>query len=436
MADIGIVGLGVMGKSLGLNMVRNGFAVSGMDRSNERRAVFEQAAGPEVSRSTYPDAEGFITSLKAPRMILMMVPAGRAVDDVLTHMRPYLKAGDVLIDGGNSHYRDTARRYRELAAAGLHYVGMGVSGGEQGALHGPSLMPGGDPEAWALIRPVFERIAARTADGRICCRHVGPEGAGHFVKMVHNGIEYADMQLIAEAYALLRTVLNLPLDEIGSLFDEWAAGSLSSYLIEISAGILRARDDSGAFVLNTILDAAGQKGTGRWTTEEALALNVPVPTLAESVLARTLSARKQLRVRAACQLSGPTRASSTDRKAFTRAVRDGLWAAKLCAYAQGFDLLAAASAHHEWKLNLPVIADLWRAGCIIRAALLDDIAKAYTGGRSPIGKPAGPEPVTQTDDPYTRRPSPAELDGQSDPLCARPVGLAGGVSGRWPLGGR
>jgi 6-phosphogluconate dehydrogenase len=305
----------------------------------------------------------------------MMVTAGSVVDEVIARLLPHLEPGDVLIDGGNSFYRDTERRFAELKARGIRFLGMGVSGGEEGARHGPALMPGGDPEAWPLVKRIFQSIAARADDGEPCCRWVGEGGAGHYVKMVHNGIEYGDMQLIAEAWQLLDQGLGLSEDAVANTFAEWNSGVLSSYLVEITAQILRVRDPDGVLRVRRILDSAGQKGTGRWTAVDALQLGVPLTLIAEAVYARALSARKDERERAAARLSGPDGKVETGVAA--DAIRDALYAAKIISYAQGFMQMREAAVEYGWKLAFGDIALLWRAGCIIRSRFLEDIAAAF-----------------------------------------------------------
>jgi 6-phosphogluconate dehydrogenase len=322
--------------------------------------------------------QAFLAELEQPRRILMMVPAGGPVDEVIGNLLPGLARGDVLIDGGNSFFQDTRRRMEDLEADGVLYVGTGVSGGEEGALKGPSIMPGGSPEAWPLVRPILQKIAARAPDGQPCCEWIGPDGAGHFVKMIHNGIEYADMQMIGEAYFLMERVLGLPPAEMRAIFAEWNKGELDSYLIEITAAILGKQDpDSGTPLVQVILDTAEQKGTGKWTSAAALDLGVPAQTIAIAVFARMMSALKKERVAAAKVLTGPDARFTGDRKAFVEMIRHALYASKICSYAQGFQLLRAADAEYHWDLNLGTIASLWRAGCIIRARFLVKIKDAY-----------------------------------------------------------
>ncbi|MDB5870602.1 MAG: 6-phosphogluconate dehydrogenase, decarboxylating [Ramlibacter sp.] len=377
--DIGIVGLGVMGENLALNFERNGFAVTGFDLDAakcERLGQRTQGLRVAAARSL----QELVAGLRAPRRILMLVPAGTAVDSVIAGLRPLLDRGDVLIDGGNTLFTDTQRRMLALADSGILYVGSGVSGGEEGALRGPALMPGGDAQAWSSIKPMLQAIAAKAEDGQPCCEWMGGGGAGHFVKMVHNGIEYADMQTICESYWLLQELLGMKPVEMSAVFSEWNRGELGSYLIGITAEILARTDaDTGGALVDVILDTAEQKGTGKWASQAALDMGVPAPTIVEAVFARTVSAVKQERVAAAGVLAGPKLRYAGDRAAFVEQVRRALLAAKICAYAQGFQLLRAGDREHQWSLPFETIASVWRAGCIIRARLLEDIRHAYAG---------------------------------------------------------
>ncbi len=374
---IGVIGLGVMGRNLALNVERNGFPVAGfdIDAANTQRSR-DAFKGKQAAVASTLDE--FLADLERPRRILVMVPAGSPVDAVVGELRPKLAKGDVLIDGGNSFFEDTRRRIKALEGTGILYVGTGVSGGEEGALWGPSIMPGGNEEAWPVVQPILQRIAARAPDGRPCCEWIGPDGAGHFVKMVHNGIEYGDMQMIGEAYWLMQRVLGLSAAEMHDIFAEWNTGELDSYLIEITAAILARKDpDTGKPMVDVILDTAEQKGTGKWTSIAALDLGVPAQTIAIAVFARMMSALKQERVAAAKLLAGPDAKFSGDRKAFIANVRHALYASKICSYAQGFQLLKAADEHYRWGLQFGTIASLWRAGCIIRARFLSKIREAY-----------------------------------------------------------
>ena len=374
--DMGLVGLGVMGENLALNLERNGFAVAGFDLDAAKRHSFTQRT--EGLRAQAAESlAALVASLSVPRRVWLMVPAGAPVDAVLAELRPLLSAGDVVIDGGNTLFTDTQRRIQALDGSGILYVGAGVSGGEEGALRGPALMPGGSPEAWPLVRPFLQAIAAKADDGQPCCEWMGPGGAGHFVKMVHNGIEYADMQMICEAYALMKD-LGMTAPEMSAVFREWNAGELGSYLIDITADILAQTDpETGQALVDVILDTAEQKGTGKWTSQVALDLGVSAPTIADAVFARTMSAVKAERVAAAQVLVGPAPQPAPDRHVVLPQIQRALLAAKICAYAQGFALLKAADREHQWQLIMAQVASVWRAGCIIRAHLLQDIRRAF-----------------------------------------------------------
>ena len=377
LSDIGLVGLAVMGENLVLNMVSKGFQVSVFNRTTARVDEFlaGQAAGKAV-KGTYSLAE-LAASLERPRRIMLMVKAGKPVDEMIEQILPYLEQGDILIDGGNSFFEDTRRRFKALAVKGIRFVGMGVSGGEEGALKGPSLMPGGDEAAFREIAPLFTKIAAQVADGP-CCSFVGPDGAGHYVKMVHNGIEYSDMQLIAEAYYILSKAGGLTAAELHEVFARWNEGPLDSYLIEITRDIMAVNDpETGKPLVELILDKAGQKGTGKWTSQSALDLGIPTPAITEAVFARCMSAVKEERVVAATVLKGPQGTWTGDRQQLIQAVHDALYASKICSYAQGFALLAAASKEYGWNLQFGEISLLWRGGCIIRARFLDKIRDAF-----------------------------------------------------------
>ena len=377
LSDIGLVGLAVMGENLVLNMVSKGFQVAVFNRTTARVDEFlaGQAAGKAV-KGTYSLAE-LAASLERPRRIMLMVKAGKPVDEMIEQILPYLEQGDILIDGGNSFFEDTRRRFKTLAAKGVRFVGMGVSGGEEGALKGPSLMPGGDEAAFREIAPLFTKIAAQVADGP-CCSFVGPDGAGHYVKMVHNGIEYSDMQLIAEAYYILSKAGGMSAAELHEVFARWNEGPLDSYLIEITRDIMAVNDpETGKPLVELILDKAGQKGTGKWTSQSALDLGIPTPAITEAVFARCMSAVKEERVVAATVLKGPQGTWTGDRQQLIQAVHDALYASKICSYAQGFALLAAASKEYGWNLQFGEISLLWRGGCIIRARFLDKIRDAF-----------------------------------------------------------
>ncbi len=376
--QFGIVGLGVMGQNLARNVERNGFSVAGMDRDPVKVQQAEEVIGGADIVVT-ADLGEFLAHLSSPRRILMMVPAGKPVDAVIQALQPHLAPGDLLVDGGNSYFEDTRRRLKELSETGILFVGTGVSGGEEGALHGPSLMPGGNPAAWPLIKPIFQKISAKAPDGTPCCEWIGNDGAGHFVKMVHNGIEYGDMQLICEAYFLMERLLGLSPEEMSAVFTEWNTGELNSYLIEITGKILAAKDpDTGKALIHVILDSAEQKGTGKWTSNVSLDLGIPAQTITEAVFARMMSALKAERVVASRVLVGPGKAFAGDGMLFVENIRKGLYASKICSYAQGFQLMRAADQEYTWNLNLGSIGSVWRAGCIIRAQFLEHIREAYS----------------------------------------------------------
>ena len=376
--DVGLMGLAVMGQNLVLNMNDHGFRVAVFNRTVSKVDEFlaNEAKGTQVVGAH--SIEELLKMLKRPRRVMLMVKAGSAVDAAIQQLLPHLEPGDVVIDGGNSLHTDSTRRTRELAAKGILFIGTGVSGGEEGARFGPSIMPGGNPAAWAHVKEIFQAIAAKVEDGTPCCDWVGEEGAGHFVKMVHNGIEYGDMQLICEAYQLLQQGLGLSADELHEIFAEWNKGELDSFLIEISAEIFAKKDEDGKPMVDKILDTAGQKGTGKWTAIGALDLGIPVTLIGESVFARCLSALKDERVAAAKVLTGPKAArSSADRKEFVEDVRRALYCSKMVSYAQGYMLLREAAKEQGWKLNMGGIALMWRGGCIIRSQFLGKIRDAY-----------------------------------------------------------
>jgi 6-phosphogluconate dehydrogenase len=376
--DIGIIGLAVMGENLALNMESKGFSVAVFNRTTEVTEKF--ASGRAKGRNIQPTRtmEDFVGALKRPRKAMIMVKAGAPVDAVIGQLAPLLEKGDVIIDGGNSLFTDTQRRGKELEDRGIHFVGMGVSGGEEGALKGPSLMPGGSRESWEILAPIFRKIAAQV-DGEPCCRYMGPDGAGHYVKMVHNGIEYGDIQLICEAYAILKDVLAMQASELADIFAEWNKGELDSYLIEITSQIFRKIDpETGKPLVDMILDKAGQKGTGIWTLQSAIRQSVVISTINAAVETRVISSRKEERVAASKILPQPrARKFRGDRTRLINAVRDALYASKIVSYAQGMELLRAASSEYKWNLNLSDIATIWRGGCIIRAKFLNRIVEAY-----------------------------------------------------------
>lgn len=374
--SFGVIGLAVMGENLALNVERNGFPIAVYNRSREKTDEFmkTRAVGKNV-KAGYT-LEEFVGLLERPRKILIMVKAGAPVDAVIEQLKPLLDEGDILIDGGNSLFTDTDRRAADLESAKFTFIGMGVSGGEEGALNGPSLMPGGTRSAYQFLEPIFTKIAAKVDDGA-CVTYIGPGGAGHYVKMVHNGIEYGDMQLIAEAYDLLKNVAGLNSTELQQVFSDWnKTDELNSYLIEITADIFR-KTDNGTALVEVVLDAAAQKGTGRWTVNNALELGVAIPTITAAVNARILSSIKTERVHAATLLPGPTTTFSGDRTEFINKVRDALYCSKICSYAQGMALLSAASKAYGFDLNLAECTRIWKGGCIIRAGFLDKIKKAF-----------------------------------------------------------
>ena len=373
---IGLIGLGVMGENLALNLERNGFSVTGFDLDAKKRDSFSKRTESLQACAVHSLTE-LVVNLQLPRRVWIMVPAGAPVDAVLNELKPLLSPGDVVIDGGNTLYKDTQRRIDSLEGTGILYVGSGVSGGEEGALHGPALMPGGSPEAWPLVRPFLQAIAAKAEDGQACCEWMGPGGAGHFVKMVHNGIEYADMQMICEAYALMKSLGMTPM-QMSAVFREWGQGELSSYLIDITADILAHKDpETGNALVDMILDTAEQKGTGKWTSQIALDLGVSAPTIADAVFARTMSAVQPERVVASKLLKGPKPQMAQNLELMLPKIQKALLAAKICAYAQGFALIRAGDQEHDWQLPMDKVASVWRAGCIIRAHLLEDIRRAF-----------------------------------------------------------
>jgi 6-phosphogluconate dehydrogenase len=376
-ADIGLIGLAVMGQNLVLNMDDHGFTVAVYNRTTSKvdRFLANEAKGTRVIGTH--SIEELVANLKRPRRIMMMVKAGWPVDATIEQLLPYLERGDIIIDGGNSHFPDSIRRTKDLGEKGLYFIGTGVSGGEEGARFGPSIMPGGSPEAWPHVKQIFQSISAKVEDGTPCCDWVGQDGAGHFVKMVHNGIEYGDMQLISEAYHLMKDVLGLSYPQMQTTFAEWNRGVLDSYLIEITADILGYLDEDGTPLVEKILDSAGQKGTGRWTAISALDLGIPLSLIAEAVLARSLSALKDERLAASQVLSGPLPRFDGDAAAFIEDIRQALYASKIISYTQGYMLMRAAAAEYHWDLNYGGIALMWRGGCIIRSIFLGKIKEAY-----------------------------------------------------------
>lgn len=376
-ADIGLIGLAVMGQNLVLNMNDHGYTVAVYNRTTSKVDDFINGEAKGRSIIGTHSIEELVGALKSPRRVMIMVQAGPAVDAVIEQLLPHLDKGDIIIDGGNSNYHDSARRTDYLESKGLLFAGVGVSGGEEGARHGPSIMPGGSPAAWPHIKPIFQAIAAKVADGTPCCDWVGSHGAGHFVKMVHNGIEYGDMQLITEAYHLLKGGLGLNHDEMSAVFKRWNTGRLDSYLIEITGNILAYRDEDGEPMVEKILDSAGQKGTGKWTVSTALDEGIPLTLIGEAVFSRFLSALKDERVAASRVLHGPGSTFEAD-ASFLDDIESALYAAKIVSYTQGYMLMRAADERYKWDLNYGGVALMWREGCIIRSAFLDKITAAYT----------------------------------------------------------
>ena len=376
-AKIGLIGLGVMGQNLALNIERNGFSIAVFERELPVLDAFiARESGKQIIGAHSP--EEFVRSLERPRKIILLVKAGDPVDWTINLIKPFLEAGDIIVDGGNSHFKDTERREKELQTAGMFMIGSGTSGGEKGALWGPSLMPGGDARAYEQIRPIWEAIAAKVPDGP-CVTYIGPGGSGHFVKMVHNGIEYGDMQLIAEVYGLLRDGFGLSTDSMADIFEEWNRGDLESYLIEITAKILRVKDpETGKPLVDLVLDKAGQKGTGKWTSQLALDLSVPIPTIDAAIVARVLSSQKDARVEASKRIAGRVMGKSTEfGEQLKSYLHDALYASKICSYAQGMNLIKAGSDEFKWNINLSEVARIWQGGCIIRAKFLGRIKEAY-----------------------------------------------------------
>jgi len=375
-ADIGLIGLAVMGQNLALNIHDHGFKISVHNRTVSKLVEFLEGPASSTDITGHGSLAGFVSSLQKPRKIIMMIRAGKPVDDMIARLLPLLDKGDIIIDGGNSRFTDSNRRYQELLDQGIQFIGAGISGGEEGARYGPSIMPGGDDNAWPAVKGILQGISAKF-DGEPCCQWVGPAGAGHYVKMVHNGIEYGDMQLIAEAYHLMRSGLDMNVDEIQKTFAKWNEGVLDSYLIEITANILAFRDDDGKPLIDSILDAAGQKGTGKWAGISAFDLGVPLTLIGEAVFARCLSAIKDERVRADTLLSSSHAVFEGDREQLLSSIHDALYASKIISYAQGYMLMRDAAIEYGWQLNFGDIALMWRGGCIIRSRFLGNIRQAY-----------------------------------------------------------
>lgn len=377
LSDIGLIGLAVMGENLVLNIESKGFRVTVYNRTTQKVDDFLAGRAKGKNIAGAHSIEELVKSLERPRKIMIMVKAGAAVDDMINLLIPHLEKGDIIIDGGNTHFPDTNRRTAYVESKGLLYIGTGVSGGEEGALLGPSIMPGGSKDAWPHVKPIFQAIAAKVEDGSPCCDWVGENGAGHFVKMVHNGIEYGDMQLICEAYHIMRDLLRMTPDEMHEVFRQWNEGELDSYLIEITRDILAYKDTDGQALVDKILDTAGQKGTGKWTVVSALDLGIPLTLIGEAVFSRTLSAIKAERVEASKVIHGPSPEMKGNKAGFINDLKDALYASKIVSYAQGYALMKAAAEEYNWKLNYGGIALMWRGGCIIRSAFLGKIKEAF-----------------------------------------------------------
>jgi 6-phosphogluconate dehydrogenase len=432
-ADIGLVGLAVMGENLILNMESKGFTVAAYNRTTSKVDGFlnGRAKGKKIlGARSVPE---FVSLLKRPRKVMIMVKAGGAVDDIIEQILPHLEPGDILIDGGNTHYPDTIRRTAYVESKGMLYIGTGVSGGEEGALKGPSIMPGGSPAAWPQVKPIFQAIAAKTDDGTPCCDWVGENGAGHFVKMVHNGIEYGDMQLICEAYDILKNVLGMSAFEMHDVFAEWNKGELDSYLVEITRDILGFRDEDGQPLVDRILDTAGQKGTGKWTGIEALELGIPLTLIGEAVFARCLSAIKEERVAASEVLPGPKAKFEGDGKAFVEDIRKALYASKMVSYAQGYTLMRAAAKERGWNLNYGGVALMWRGGCIIRSVFLGKIKEAFDanpGLTNLLLDPFFRDKVVSSQDAWRRVVASAVVNGVPVPAFATALSYFDGFRAR------
>lgn len=377
LADIGLIGLAVMGENLVLNMESKGFTVAVFNRTVDKVDAFINGRGKGKNFIGAHSLQELVASLERPRKVMMLVKAGQPVDDFIEQLIPLLEPGDIIIDGGNSHFPDTIRRTKYVESKGLLYIGTGVSGGEEGALKGPSMMPGGSPAAWPYVKDIFQSISAKVEDGTPCCDWVGEDGAGHFVKMVHNGIEYGDMQIINEAYHLMKDLLSMTDDEQHEVFKKWNEGKLNSYLIEITRDILAFKDEDGNPLVEKILDKAGQKGTGKWTVDAALDLGIPLTLIGESVFSRCLSAQKDLRVKASKEISGTKPNFKGDKQQFVDDLEQAIYASKIISYAQGYDLMMQAAKEYHWNLNYGGIALMWRGGCIIRSVFLGDIKKAF-----------------------------------------------------------
>ena len=420
-SDIGLVGLAVMGENLVLNMESKGFSVSVYNRTVEKVDNFVNGRGKDKKIFGARSIQELVASLKRPRKVMLMVKAGKAVDDFIELLLPYLEPGDIIIDGGNTHFPDTNRRTKYVESKGLLYIGTGVSGGEEGALLGPSIMPGGSPAAWASVKPVFQAIAAKVEGETPCCDWVGRDGAGHFVKMVHNGIEYGDMQLICEAYQVMKDLLGMSADDMHEVFTEWNKGDLDSYLIEITRDILGYKDTDNSPIVDKILDTAGQKGTGKWTAVAALDQGIPLTLIGEAVFARCLSAQKDERVEASKILQGPKPVFKGDKRGFIEDLRKALFASKVVSYAQGYALMRSASEEYNWDLNYGGIAKMWRGGCIIRSVFLGKIKEAFDKNPNIANillDPYFTEKMTQAQDGWRNVVSQALLNGIAIPTLS------------------
>ena len=429
LCDVGIFGLSTMGANLARNAARNGYGVAVYNRHPERTDTLIDRFGHEGSFTPARELDAFVAALVRPRAIVLVVEAGMAIDHILDDLEPMLEPGDIVVDAGNSLFSDTERRVGRTAARGIRFIGLGMSGGEKGALHGPSLMPGGDREAYDHLAPMLDRLAA-SADGEPCCAYMGPGGAGHYVKMVHNGIEYADMQAIAEAYDVLRTSYALPAAEIGDAFDDWRGGDLDSFLLDIAVGVLRHLDEDGSALIDRVVDEAEQKGTGRWTARDALVLGVASSSTGEAVNARVLSAGREVRAHGAALLHGTKHGTRRLEAADLTDLRDALIAARLIAFSQNFDQLAAASSEHGWHLDLSRIAAIWRGGCIIRGRVLDHIVEARRGRehRAPLlFEPWFRDAVAAAEPGWRRFVSAAIADGVAVPVIGSALSYYDGL---------
>ena len=376
-SEIGMIGLAVMGENLARNMASRGYKVAGYDIDASRVKAVNHRFG-QSNLQAFDTLEAFLASLQKPKVIMMMIKAGKPVDETIAKLLPFLEKGDIIIDGGNSLYKESMERYQRLESLGMHFLGMGISGGEEGALRGPSIMPGGSMEAWNQVKPLFQSIAAKTADGFPCCDWVGTDGAGHFVKMVHNGIEYGDLQLINEVYDVMKRILQLSNPEMADLFKQWNQEELESYLIEITGDILSYQEENGSYLVDSILDTAGQKGTGKWTAIASMEEGVPLSLITEAVYARMISSQKDQRVQASIRYPKTKTPFTGDKQAFLKALKDALYSAKILSYAQGYLLLKKASETYSWNLDFGGIALLWQGGCIIRSVFLNRIKEAFT----------------------------------------------------------